>query len=458
MDDAVRSEKLNLPDALALAIDRYGDRHFDEAERLFRAVAQFDPASFEAIKGLGLCRAEQNAHDEALGCFDRAFALLRNEMVALTCNRARSLGELARSEEALSMLNGLITSAPDYMPAIYNRGLIKLQLGRHHQAIADLDYVLEHEPNNDLARFGRGFANLVLGNYEEGFRDYECRLKDDIDEPEVPLWTGAEDLRGKTILVHGEMGLGDNIMFMRYVPLLVERGAKVLLAVDANVAPIAAGLEGTRIVGMDKSSWPKFDYWVRFMSLALCFGTTQQTVPSPVPLHYNAEVLNYWSRRIGGAGKFTVGLVWAGGKHSRYDSHRTISLEKLAPLFDLPGIEFVSLQKEIRDTDRAAYERLSPHDIAQDLKSFGDTMHAMATLDLVITVDTSVAHMAGTVGVPTWIMLTSYRTYWLWIEKQTHSPWYPSARLFRQKTDGDWDEVVSRLKAALQDLIIAKAA
>lgn len=460
MSDLPARLDLNVADAMLLAGDLFRAWRFADAEALFRQILMAEPSNLHATNALAVCLIEQNKGAEALPFLDRTGTLLRDELVTVTCNRGRALADLGRAEEALAAFDLVLGPYPGHLLSRYNRGLVLLQMGRCKQAIADFDAVLA-AGENDKARFGRGFANLVLGNYADGFRDYECRLKDKIDEPDVPLWTGAEPLEGKTILVHGEQGLGDNIMFARYLPMLVERGAKVLVWVPSSVKPLLAHLPGVTVLGDDREAWPAFDYWVRFMSLALCFGTTAETVPPPVPLRFDPAARNGKRdviRNLDERGRsLRVGLCWSGSPQSRYDAHRSIPLAELAPLFDLPGIQFFSLQLAVRERDRPAFERAFIADLTPFIETFSDTANLMAELDLVITVDTSVAHLAGTVGVPTLVMLTAFRTYWLWIEKLQTSPWYPSARVLRQERDGEWGLVVARVCGELRTLT-AKAA
>lgn len=437
---------LNIRDAMLLAGDQFRTGQFREAELLFRQINKCDPDDFNAIHCIGVCLLEQEKAAEAMPWFDRAGELLRDELITVACNQAKACAETGDEAKALMLYEKVLRQQHNHMLAWYGKALVLLQQGRHQAAITMLDVVLENDPKNDKARFARGFANLVLGNYESGFADYECRLKDEIEEPKQPLWTGKEDLQGKTILVHGEQGLGDNIMFARYLPMLVARGAEVLVWVPASVKPLLAHLEGVQLIDGWRGDGKEisFDYWIRFMSLAWAFGTTQATVPPPVPLRLRPR--QYITENFT-EGK-RIGICWTGSRKSRYDAHRSVPLAALAPLFRL-GHRIYSLQMDIRDEDREAFCQLSPIDLAQHCHSFQDTAEFIASLDCVITCDTSVAHLAGTVGVPTYVMLTAFRTYWLWIANQDRSPWYPSVRLFRQQRDGDWAPVIQRIVEAL---------
>lgn len=451
-------EELNVPQAAQLAADLFGARRFEEAERLFASILRADSGNFHAAHKAGICLGEQGRNEEALAYFNDAGAIMGGEMIALSCNRARALGELGRTAEAIAAYDSILRAHPDHVLSIEGRGLMKLQSSKYIEAIADFDEVLRRQPGNERALFSRGFANLALGNYADGFRDYEHRLKDDILAPDAELWTGEQELAGKTILVVGDMGHGDCIMFMRYLPRLVALGARVVVAMSEAVRPLAADVPGIEVVSEDRSTWPGLDYWVRTMSLAAAFRTTVDTMPPPTPLIFDPIRLREWRDCIGYGPGLKVGLCWSGSLMSKYDAHRSVPLKLLAPLFDAPNVEFYSLQVDVRGGDSEIMRGLPMIDLAKYFKTFRDTAHAVKCLDLVLTVDTSVAHLAGTVGVQTWVMLTAFRTYWLWIEKQQTSPWYPSVRLFRQRRDGDWPEVIARIGNELRRLTAAIAA
>lgn len=452
--------QLNVPDAMHLAQKLYADRLYAEALALFAAVAKTEGAPFQAINGAGLCLIELDRDAEALPFFDQAFAILQSETAALMANRAKALAAVGRVREALEIYNGLVRAMPRGAFVRNGRGLTLLQMGMHLAAIADFDAVLALEPGNDVARFARGFANLVLGNYAEGFRDYEHRLKDVLDEPDVPLWTGKEDLAGKAILVHGEMGLGDNIMFMRYVPMLQARGADVVVVVPQSQRALVPAGCAWRLA--DKASWPRLDYWVRFMSLAFLFGTTETTVPPPLPPAIDPVLQKKWKARLA-TNALKVGLCWSGNPNSKYDAWRTVPFSAMAQLIEaMPGVQFYSLQLGVREHDRAELARMVDAgrviDLAGELTDFAQTAHVMRELDCMVTVDTSVAHMAGAVGVKTLVMLTAFRTYWLWITKLATSPWYPSIRVFRQEHEGKWFDVIGKIAAELQKFRAQRAA
>jgi tetratricopeptide (TPR) repeat protein len=471
--------ELNPRDAMLVAQELFKTGQLDEALSIYRSVADGEPDNFDAWQNVGLCLARLKRYAEALPEYDRAMRIAFTGMRMATLNRSQALGELARSDEAIGLLNGLLRSMPDDAHALYNRGVLLMQVERHEEAIADFERSLAIDPTCAAgdAVFCRGFANLVLGNYAEGFRDFEHRLKDNIAAAQChgAEWTGEQDLAGRTILILSEMGHGDMIQFGRYLPMLVERGAAVQVMVHPGVRPLLDGRPGITTIDED-AALPITDYWCHMMSLAGAFRIARDAVPPPLPIDYDQALLRKWRGEIPASGRgarieLNVGLCWAGSPRSRYDEHRSIPLAALAPLIAFGaarGIAFHGFQQEIRDSDRDAFHRLhlrhAPHfpHVGPLLNDFRDTAHAMRCLDLMITVDTSVAHMAGTVGIPTWVLLTKFRTYWLWQRGLDTTPWYPAMRCIRQTTDGDWAPVIrtviGRLAALLDENANVEAA
>ena len=287
------------------------------------------------------------------------------------------------------------------------------------------------------------------------FRDFEHREKDAITTTGEE-WTGAQCLFGKTILVHAEMGSGDTIQFSRYLPMMVAKHAKVIAVVHPGIRPLLEGMPGVTFCGEDEPL-PAADYWIRLMSLARAFRTEVFTVPPPTSIRYDETFLGLW-RSAFSRGAFNVGLCWSGNTISKYDVHRSIPARFLKPLVALGErlpIHFYSFQQEVREGDRAAFEAMGIVSLGE-FDDFRDTAHAMKHLDLMITCDTSVAHMAGTVGIPTWVLLTKFRTYWLWIHGRVTTPWYKSMECFKQETDGDWPEVIARVTKRLAGLVEAR--
>jgi hypothetical protein len=295
---------------------------------------------------------------------------------------------------------------------------------------------------------------LVLGHLSEGFVKYEWRWKLGTLVPRgfpVPLWNG-EDCAGRTIMLHGEQGYGDTIQGLRYVPMVAARRARVILEVPQPLLRLATSVSGITELVAAGQTLPRFDLACPLLSLPRAFATTLETIPADVPyLAAPAEALTQWRERLAGP-EFKVGFAWAGSKLHRSDAQRTIDIETLAPLLELEGVRWFSLQVGERAADLARLPEGFVIDLAPQLTDFAETAAAIAHLDLVITVDTAVAHVAGALARPAWVMLRS-RPDWRWLLDRADSPWYPTLRLFRQSERGDWDEVVPRVREALQELV-----
>jgi hypothetical protein len=299
-----------------------------------------------------------------------------------------------------------------------------------------------------------------LGDFERGWRGFEWRWKSRLgpegrDLPGLP-WLGDSSTSSKTILVHAEQGLGDSIQFCRYVPMLAAI-ATVVLDVPRPLLRLLAGLEGVTRIVTDDDPPPRFDAWIPMMSLPLAFRTTLETVPAAIPyLHADPERTAGWRRRLAALPGWKVGLVWAGSPFSQQpraqamDRRRSVTLRHYAPLASVPGLCLISLQKG----DTAAQARTPPdgmvlHDWTKELDDYADTAALVEALDLIISVDTSVVHLAGALGKPVWV-LNRYDQCWRWLRGRTDTPWYPTARLFRQQSPGDWSGVIREVVEALR--------
>jgi hypothetical protein len=298
---------------------------------------------------------------------------------------------------------------------------------------------------------------LLRGEFAAGWALYEWRWKSQVlkqdaaRRPSEPLWLGDAPVAGKTILVHPEQGFGDFIQFCRYVPQLEAMGARVILEVHAALMPVVATLATTAtLVTKGRDALPPFDLHCPVLSLPHAFATTPETVPSTVPyLAADAEKIAAWESRLGEKIVPRIGLAWSGSPTHTNDHARSIPLALLEPLLALP-IEFHSLQKEFRAADQAVLQGLAMlHTHAAQLADFSDTAALVATLDLVITVDTSVAHLAGAMGRPVWLLLPQIPDY-RWMLERSDTPWYPTMRLFRQHKRGDWAGVIAEVAVALE--------
>lgn len=456
--------ELNPRDAMSLGAELFKADRLDEAFAAFEAVAETEPENFNAAHQAGLTLSQLKRYRDSLPWYDRAMAICFTELVLVTLNKSVALGEQGRSEEGIALLNGLLRSQPNHAHALYNRGVLRMQMDDFEGGLEDFERSLAIDPSTAAgdARFCRGFANLVLGNYLPGFHDFEHRLKDNIYGKGGPA-QGDElkpehDVSGKTVLVLSVMGRGDVIQFGRFLPLLVERGARVFVTADRGTEQLFSSIPGVTVFA-ETDVLPASDYWCHMMGLAHVFQITADTVPPPLDIRWDYDLLDQWRVMIPDDGVLNVGLCWAGSPTSRYDEHRSIPLEMLKDLVHLANkrpVRFYGLQQSIRPSDIEASEDLDICHIGHRFTDFRQTAHAMKCLDLVITVDTSVAHMAGTVGVPTWILTTRFRTYWLWLKGRTTTPWYPSVELIRQPIHGNWPSAIAVARERLLGLLAAR--
>ncbi len=312
-------------------------------------------------------------------------------------------------------------------------------------------------PDYAPARFEQALALLALGDFARGFTAYESRW----DIPEfVPQkrnfagqpWLGEDDIAGKTVLIHAEQGFGDTLHFVRYVPLLAERGVKIILEVQPQLKALLSQIPGAAAVIGRGEPLPPFDRYCPLLSLPLAFRTRPDTIPANVPyIAADRGRVAHWAARLSDfAGKTKIGLVWAGNSSaSAIDARRSMSLSDFAPLAELTNIQLFSLQKgESAAQALQPPDGLSLIDLTSELAGFDDTAALIANLDLVVSVDTAVAHLAGALGRPVFI-LSRFDGCWRWLNHRDDSPWYPTARLFNQKAPGAWDEVIVRVRDAL---------
>ena len=384
----------------------------------------------------------------------------RAESAEAYCTRAHALDSLDRLDEALESYERALALRPRHVEALNNYGNLLCKLGRIQDALAAYERVLELRPGDAEAHLNMAFARLLTGDYARGWQEYEwrweaLRAKPPAEVAEKPLWLG-QDVGGKTVLVYPEQGFGDFIQMIRYVPLLAARGARVALACPPSMRELAGSLEGAHELFIAGEQPVPFDYHVPVMSLPRAFGTVLEEIPARMPYLRSApNEADAWRARMAGMkGRLKVGLVWAGNpKHPR-DRARSMPVSLLEGLIAVPGCAFFSLQQGEAGKPLAA---LDPRgeivvDAGADLRNFADTAALIDALDLVIAVDTSVAHLAGALGKPVWILLP-YAPDWRWMRDREDSLWYPSARLFRQPSPGAWSAVMDAVIAQLEGAV-----
>ena len=385
---------------------------------------------------------------DALSCYDRARAL-GVETAATLLGRGSALHELRRHKEALACFDRALTLAPDDAAALNNRGAALQELQRYDDALASYARAVALRPDYAEAHYNNGVCRLLQGDLDGGWPEFEWRWQTaavaDYNPPFArPLWLGREEIAGKTLLLHPEFGLGDTLQFCRYARLAAARGARVVLQVQPALKTLLSGMPGVEVIARGEVA-PDHDFHCPLLSLPLAFGTRLDTIPAAAPYVAAApDLIAKWTRRLGPRTRPRVGLVWSGNPKQPNDRNRSSRLAALRPLLGLPA-QFVVLQTEMRGEDRAV---LAAHpEIAHfegEFADFADTAALMALMDLVITVDTSGAHLAGAMARPAWVML-AHVPDWRWLLGRDDCPWYPTMRLFRQPKAGDWASVVQRI-------------
>nr|WP_298257622.1 tetratricopeptide repeat-containing glycosyltransferase family protein [Bradyrhizobium sp.] len=376
------------------------------------------------------------------------------------------LRQLKRDEEALPWFDQAIRLRPDFLGAFHNKALALVQLHRFDGALAIYDQMKAISSSAAAADFDASLIQLLTGNFETGWAGREARsnvpgLAVSRFEFSQPRWLGKESLAGKTILVPEDEGMGDTIQFARYLPMLAARGARVIVRVNDPVLPLLAGIQGvSQCIPHSVEALPAFDLYCPVGSLPLAFETRLDTIPPGVgylPQPSEAR-MKIWEDRLSGCfgveKKLRVGLVWSGNPKHLNDRNRSIPMQLYLRLLDLDAA-FISLQKDPRPDDKAVLEQADIIDVSTHLTDFTETAALINCLDLVITVDTSVAHLAGALGLPTWILL-SYQPDWRWLLDRDDSPWYPTVRLFRQDETRNYGPVLDKVRSELAAMIAAR--
>jgi len=343
---------------------------------------------------------------------------------------------------------------PQHLNAWLNRGQSLAALNRHQDAIASYGRALALQPDLADAHFNAAISFLTIGDYARGFAEYEWRWKrTGMAAPKAfrrPAWLGETPLAGKTIVLHAEQGLGDTVQFVRYVPRLAQMGARVVLEVPPVLKELFGGLDGvTTVIGRGEPL-PPYDAHCPLGSLPLAFRTDVASVPAEIPyLRATESHLAKWRPRLEALPSPRIALAWSGNASHPNDRNRSLSLAQLEPLLSTPGLSFISVQRELRDGDAETLTR-DPRilNLGPELNDFSDTAAVLTLTDLVISVDTAVAHLAGALGRPAFV-LVPFQPDWRWMLDRDTSPWYPAMRLFRQTTIGDWESVIARVRAAL---------
>lgn len=438
----------------ALALHKQGQ--LQQAHSIYLNILDIQANHANALNLLGVIAIQTNNHERAVELIDRAIAI-DPDIAKYYGNRGNALKELKQLEAALASCDKAIAINPDYVEAYSNRGLVLQERRQLDAAVASYDKAIAINPDYAEAHFNKSLALLLSGNLKEGWKLYQWRWRSEsLATPKrnfaQPLWLGNEPLNGRTLLLHSEQGLGDTIQFCRYAKLAAELGARVILEVPKPLVGLLTGLEGVAELVESGKPIPAFDLHCPLLSLPLAFDNDLTTLPlAQAYLHSDAIKTAAWASALGAKKKPRVGLVWSGSIGHKNDRNRSIPLSRILPY--LPAsCDYISLQKELRDADRATLGSQSSVEYYGDkLTDFTDTAALCELMDVVISVDTSVAHLAAALGKQTWIMLPSVPD-WRWLLDRMDSVWYPSVRLYRQPDSRDWTFVLDRIRADLNKL------
>lgn len=447
---------------LNLALWKQGKNQIDEAIANLNWTVNFEPRNVQAQTALANIYQDQGLLEQALHHYQQA--LVANPSSPDLLNRIGVVLQYqGKPNLAAHFHRQALTHQPNNTDALISLAKAVLDQGKVDEGLGYVNQALSINPDHPIARYNRALMLLQTGKFEQGFPEYEWRLKTADFPPcpfKQPVWDGA-NFSGKTLLLHAEQGLGDTIQFIRYVPLVVQRGGRVILTCHQPLMRLLStmpGIEQFIPLGMPL---PTFDTYAPLLSLPGILGTTLDTVPNQVPYlrppkvnlelpTLEAEVEARSQEPGARSHKLKVGLVWSGGNLYKHNQTRSFSLQEFHSLLNVSEISFYSLQKGIPQLEIAELgwqSRLI--DLSEQLQDMADTADAIAQLDLVITVDTSVAHLAGALATPVWVLL-AHVADWRWLLNREDSPWYPTMRLFRQNHPGDWQGVIQRVIEALQ--------
>jgi hypothetical protein len=389
--------------------------NFLAAEKLFRALALGAPSDAVAHYNLGVCVAKLERFEDALACYRRAIEL-----------------------------------NPGFADAYTNFGVCLNALNLVPQARQAFALARKLVPTNPIPQLNEGIAALALGDYEPGWRDFSARwelpaygkFKREFDQP---MWSG-EDLNSKTLFLYHEQGFGDTLQMARYASLLAKRGVKIIIEAPPALRGLLRSLDGIFAVVSRDDETPAFDFYCAMMDIPLVMKTVLETIPSHTPYLFADPLrINFYRNLLPAGQAKKIGLSWAGRSSHENDRNRSLLFSQLAPLISLSEINWVSLQRRIPEEDKGEFSASPVIDWGQEFSDFAATAAAIMTLDLVITVDTAIAHLAGALGKKVWVLLPFYAD-WRWLIARDDSPWYPTARLIRQERPKDWQRVIERLR------------
>ncbi len=443
---------------MALATQHHLAGRLAEAESIYRQILQVMPAHADALHNLGELAYRMRKMDIAIELVSRAVAGRPNE-ATFHNTLAAALFAAGRSDDSFQECCRAIELDPKLAHAYGNLGNCHADRGDLPASIAAFERAIALDPNNATSHDGLGLSLLMSGDLQRGWREQEWRWHKPGFEAKrfagQPHWDGA-DIKGRRILLYVEQGYGDLFQFSRYVPLLAKQGATVLLETVQEIQPLMATLGGVGELVLGGQTPPPVDFVCPLMSVPLWYGTTLQTIPAKVPyITPDPTLVAQWAEFFCADKNLKVGIAWAGRPSHSNDHNRSATLAAFAPLAEVPGVSFYSLQKGDAARQVAnAPAGMKLRDLADRLTDFVATAAVIANLDLVIAVDTSIVHLAGAMAKPVWTLLPSFPD-WRWMQHREDSPWYPTMRLFRATQRNDWPGVMNRVATALAAQVVS---
>jgi Tfp pilus assembly protein PilF len=448
---------MNYDHLLQAAFEYYQAGNLHQAEHVCREILRMQPDNAEIYNNLGLILIEKGQPDEAIPCFHKAIQLNPNCVDAYY-----TLGVIFQDkmlfDDAIAWYTQALSFDPNRTDAYYNLGIAFRDTLNINEAIACYQNALRLNPELAAVHFNLSLALLLSGNYAKGWEEFEWRWKIDSLSPQRtflrPQWNGS-DIHGQTILLYAEDGFGDTIQFSRYIPLVARCAAKVIVECQKELVSLMVSVEGIYNVVSRGDILPDFDIQCSLLRLPYLFKTTMNSIPAEIPyIKPQSSLIEKWRNRIArDNAKVKIGLVWSGSHREGKLRSRSCPLELFSVLSELDDIVFYSLQKDISDSDtRYLRDAFSFVDYMEEVVDFADTAALIENLDLVISVDTSVAHLAGALGKQVWT-LVSFPPDWRWMLHRKDSPWYPTMQIFRQPSYGEWNAVIDSIIHKVRGLV-----
>ena len=462
------------------------DRKFDDAINIFEELVKIDSSFIEGWINLGSTQQILKKYDKAIESYNKvisqkpdhvlalvnqgiAFAQLKKYNLALInhekaikinnnnyeawLNKGVALKGLLRHEEAIGSYEKAINLKPDHYVGWLNQGTAYIKLKKYEEAIKAFRKARELNSNLPEIAHGEGLAKLTLGDFEDGFKKFENRwnLKDfeELRHQSIPLWTGQESIEGKRILVWTEQGFGDTFQFCRYILNLLEKKAEVVFEVKSRIKNLAQCISEKIKVIKYGETFPTCNYQIPLLSLPLAFNTKLDNIPKKIPyFKINKNLIEHWNANVTNNKKPKIGLAWSTGSKYRSAKEKSINIDLLSPIIS-NEFNFFSIQKDLTKEEKIFLSKNKITHFGEE--DFLNTAAIIKNLDLVISIDTSIAHLSGAINMPTWILL-SYSPDWRWLVDRNDSPWYPSVKIFRQNNQGDWSNVILSVKKELKNL------